>query len=331
MKRVVLTVALLLFGSAPIRSESIYSLIAEGNLKQALDSLSQVSTASTRDGNILFYASLLEPDAAKAAQMMEAALSASVSAQHREQIYYRLAHYFYLKGDYEKLGKFVADYQAMWEAGKYRAEMQRFAILLDERNQQFEAAVRQADRYLLTHGRGVEGQWGRLDKARIMHEHSKDIASRKLLRELSREDSGPGVPAALYMLAEDAIARKRTDDAVYFYNLLREGYPSAIGLGALIEAMTGLSTPDAADTQAEEITGTYYSVKVGVFSVEDNAKTMAETFRKYGKPVDVVVRKISSATYNVVMVGHFNDFAEASRFKDQLQSEHNEVFQVVAR
>ena len=115
----------------------------------------------------------------------------------------------------------------------------------------------------------------------------KKIAARKLLRELSREDGGPGVPTALYLLAEDAIETRKTDDAVFFYNLLREGYPSAVGLGALIEAMTGMSTPDAANTQAEEITGTYYSVKVGVFSVEENAKKLAEEFRQYGKPVDV--------------------------------------------
>ncbi|HOP06879.1 MAG TPA: SPOR domain-containing protein [candidate division Zixibacteria bacterium] len=331
MKRFVLVVAVLLIGATNPKSETIYGLIAEGNLKQALDSISQVSTASTRDGNILFYASLLEPDADKAAQLMEAALSASVSAQHREQIYYRLAHYWYLKGDYSKLGGLVADYQAMWEAGNYRAEMQRFAILLDERNQEYEAAVRQADRYLLSFKKGIDGQWGRLDKARIMSKNGKKIAARKLLRELSREDGGPGVPTALYLLAEDAIETRKTDDAVFFYNLLREGYPSAVGLGALIEAMTGMSTPDAANTQAEEITGTYYSVKVGVFSVEENAKKLAEEFRQYGKPVDVIKKKISTTTYDVVMVGHFKDFAEASRFKDQIQAEHNEVFQVVAR
>ena len=45
------------------RADIIYSLIARGDLAEARDSLSSASTALLRDGNRLFYLSLLEPKA----------------------------------------------------------------------------------------------------------------------------------------------------------------------------------------------------------------------------------------------------------------------------
>ena len=63
----------------------------QGKLEEAADSLSGVSTASTRDGNKLFFLSLIEGSADRAAQLMEAALNTSVAAVYRQEIYYRLA------------------------------------------------------------------------------------------------------------------------------------------------------------------------------------------------------------------------------------------------
>ena len=331
MKTLLILVLILLLGGSGIRAESIYSLITKGNLQQALDSLSQVSTASTRDGNLLFYASLLETDAEKSVQMMQAALGASVSAMHREQIYYRPAHFWFIKGDIAQLKNIVAEYLATWEVGHYRSDMLRFALLVDEQDQQYEAATRQVDRFLLAFPKGENGQLGKIDKARVMKQHGKNIASRKLFRELSRGRDGPGVPLALYALTQDAVSHKKTDDAVYFYNLLKDSYPSAVGLDALIEQMTDLSNSSSTDTEAEKITGTFYSVRVGVFSVPDNADRQAKLFRKHGQPVEVVSRKISEADYKIVLVGRFSSYQAAANFKKQLEKEHREVFQVVAR
>ncbi len=321
-----LTILLLIHAA---RADNIFSLIRDGKLDEAADSLSDVTTASTRDGNRLFYRSLLEGDAEKSAQFMEAALKGSVAPIYRQEIYYRLAMYYLLKEDYQRLSQFVSEYRAYWENGKYRSEMQRFSVLLDERQGAFDVAVKQTDRYLLEYSSGDASQWGMVDKARVMRRYDKDVGAHNMLRKLSREKSGPGVPLALYMLANEAIDQKNTDDAVFYYNLLREGYPTAVGLDALMEKMEGLSSSH--DSRAEKLTGTFYSVQVGVFSVKDNANTQADIFKQYNQKVEIKQKKISDVKYHVVYVGRYTSYEEARKFKTMLETNHKEAYQVVAR
>ncbi len=133
------------------------------------------------------------------------------------------------------------------------------------------------------------------------------------------------------MLADDVIKRSRTDDAVFYYNLCREAYPSAIGLDATIEKMSGMSASGDKENRAEARTGTFYSIQVGVFSSKSNAKKRANEFKKYDKKVDIKSKKISDKNYNVVYVGHFTSYNSALTFKKMLESKYNETFQVKAR
>ncbi len=324
-------VCTLLALAAPTAAESIYSMIRSGKLQEATDSLSSSSTASLRDGNRLFYFSLLESDGAKSAQLMEASLQASVAPIFREEIYYRLAQYYFARGDIERLARNVRDYRSMWENGRYISEMLRFSVFVDQSSGAFEAAVRQVDRYLLMFSEGDASQLGVIDKARVMMNFNKRVGSDKLLRKLAREKQGIGLPQALYLLGLEALRTKRTDDAVFYYNLLREGYPSAVGLDALIDKMMDVSTSASADDAAARLTGTFYCVQVGVFSEKENADKQAEVFKAYDKKVEIKTKTISGVKYRVVYVGRFQSYEDAVSFKKRIESNHDEVYQVVAR
>ncbi len=328
---ILLIVSLVFAASSPAYGDNIYSLIVNGRLAEAADSLSDISTASTRDGNKLYYLSMIESDAERSAQLMEAALNASVAAVYRQAIYFRLAQYYLLCANYARVGRLVNEYLSFWEAGKYRGEMLRLSVVLDEKQASYDAALRQIDRYLLEYNRGDAVQWGMVDKARVMRSFKKNIGSNSQLRKLSRESKGPGVAQSLFMLADDAIDCNRPDDAIFYFNLLREAYPTAVGLDALLEKMERVSSFYTKDNTAEKLTGTYYSVQVGVFSVKANAKKQAKLFKQYDHPVDIKSREISGKTYRVVYVGRFSDYLSASNFKDMIERNHNEVFQVVAR
>lgn len=336
LRPLVIVVSLLVLGG-PLAGDvladdgDIYQLILEGRLGDARQQLSERATASTRDGNTLFYLSLLESDADEAAKLMEAALRASVATRHLEEIYFRLAQYYYLTAKNDKLETILAQYLTRWETGKYHADMLRLSILLDETVGGYESALRQCDRYLVTYTGTEDQQRGQIDKARIMIANKKSVGSSKTLRQLSRADEGEGIPAALYLLGSEAAARNRADDAVFYYNLLREGFPTAVGLDALIHKLSTVSSDDASDGTAEKLTGTYYSVKVGVFSNKNNANNHADTFKRYDRPVEVKTKTISGKEYRVVYVGRFQKYEDAVRFKLQLESAHNEVFQVVTR
>jgi len=132
------------------------------------------------------------------------------------------------------------------------------------------------------------------------------------------------------MLSYYAIEQNRIDDAILYYNLLKEGYPNAVGLVDLVDKFTGIERKNKSQT-AETITGTFYSVQVGVFSVRDNARALSKSMKKYGKKVEVREKRISDKDYFVVYVGRFRSTDEAIAFKTILEKSENEAFQVVAR
>ena len=323
-------IAVVLMGHTAL-AENIYTLIKTGKIDEAKSQLSQLTSAQNRDGDMLFFQSLLSESGDKSAQMMEAALKTGVSATFRQEIYYHLAHYYFITGDDYKLNKIVNEYRTNWENGVYRSEMIRFSILLDEHDKKYNDAIKQADRYLMEYTAESDNQFGQIDKARIMEEFNKPVAAYNLLRTLSKENSGPCVSMALYMLAFTAIENKRTDDAVFYYNLCREGYPSAVGLDATIERMTGMSTSGDRDSKAEQRTGTTYSIQVGVFSTKDNAERFSEDFKKFGKNVEIDNKRISDKNYYVVFVGNFSSYNAALTFKKMLESNFDEAFQVKVR
>ncbi len=331
MRKFFLACALLVISAGDVNSGDIYSMIKNGDIDAARDSLSKLSTAAQRNGNYLFYLSLVERHAQKSVELMEAAQKAGVSAIYREEIEYRLAQFMILSGNTRKASKITTNYLTQHEGGKRRPQFMRYSALIDEQEKRYEAAIRQIDRFLLQYDSDNLQTLGQIDKARIMMSHRKTIAARVLLRKLSSKKSGEGVAPALYYLTLDATNRKRTDDAVFFYNLLKEGYPASIGLDALLDNMSGLSSYSQREKIADQRTGTYYSVQLGVFADRKNAERFSKKFKKYGHKVEIKSKYISGRTYRVVFVGRFNSYEAAAIFEQKLEAEHKEVFQVIAR
>ncbi|MEW6049820.1 MAG: SPOR domain-containing protein [Candidatus Zixiibacteriota bacterium] len=308
-----------------------YSLIRRGHLAEAADSLSAVTSAATRDGNLLFCQSLLEKNGADAARTMQAALDASANPRYQEEIYLGLAQYYFIKQDPQQVIRVVGEYVTRFPASKYRAVLLRYAVAVDEQSRNYDAALKEIDRYLLAYKDGDDRQWGLIDKARIMQANDKTIGNLNMLKKLSQERSGPGVPLALFALATVAAEQKRTDEAVLNYNLLRDEFPNAIGIDLLEEQIGKLPPAQRDQTRAEVVTGTYYSVKAGVFSSPDNAQSFAARLKEFDKQVSVVVKTISGKTYHIVYVGRFGTFESAGQLKERLEKSFDETFQVVAR
>ncbi|HWR83316.1 MAG TPA: SPOR domain-containing protein [Candidatus Deferrimicrobium sp.] len=330
-KRSYFCLAAIVFATGRCPGADVYSLIRDGQLDQARESLSVAAYSTQRDGNRLFFESLIESDAGRSAQLLEAALEASVARTHLAEIHFRLAHYHLLHGDMTKATRYVKDYLLLPDNERHRAEMQRLSIMLEETAQAYEAALLQADRYLLEHDSGNDHQWGLIDKARIMLALNKGIGAEKVLRKLSREGSGPGVPPAFYLLTEAAATAGRTDDALFYFNVLREAYSAAIGVDVLTDRLSDLPSRDLDAPDADKRTGTFYSVQVGVFSKEENAERLGQRIAGDDRPVDIEIKVISGTKYQVVYVGRLKTYDDALKLKQQLEAEHNEVFQVVAR
>jgi len=151
MKRtLVVILALLAVGpTCPLQAADIYDLISAGRIREAADSLARYTTASTRDGNILFLQALIEPDAFKSVQLMEAALKADLKLEYREEAHFRLAQYYFIREDYREMARVVNEYRTRWESGRYDRQMRRLSIVADEKARQLDRALDQTDKYLV--------------------------------------------------------------------------------------------------------------------------------------------------------------------------------------
>ncbi len=314
-------------------SDRIYNLIQAGDLTTARELLSDAASTD-RDGARLFATALLEPDAATAERLLRAALDAGLSERYRQEAQFRLVQLAHWSGHSADVRREAAAYTDAYPQGRYRPAVDRLVVAAYERDGDYDRAVQTVDRYLARHGRDTQlEQWGTVDKARLFQSRGKSIGALRQLRKLAESTSGVGIAPALYLLTTDAAVSGNTDRAVFYYNLLREEHPNAIGLDRLIDRIAGLADPTESEDarRAEELTGTWYTIQVGVFSNPDNAQRLADDLKRFDQQVSVGRKTISGKTYRVVTVGRFTSYLAAAQFKETMERQTGELYQVVTK
>jgi len=311
-------------------SSDVIELIDEGKIEEARRVIAEASTATRRDGTLLYYQALLEPDGKKAMQFHDAAFKAEMEPQFLENSTYLRALYHLAEGNYEKLGSTAEAYLQYWENAKHRPEVMRLAALAFKKQKESARADGYRNGLIKEFAGSPTGKIGELDEAVKLYEKKDYLAAQKICRHLSNTKYDEVVPPALYLLSSYSIEQNRIDDAILYYNVLKETYPSAVGLHDLAVRL-GQLYREPADNEAERLTGTIYSVQVGVFSVRENADRLAKRMKQYGEKVEITNKIVSDKKYYVVFVGRFQSSEEAMAFKSRLEMSEKEAFQVIAR
>jgi tetratricopeptide (TPR) repeat protein len=311
-------------------ASNVIELINEGKIDQARQVIAEASTAARRDGTLLYYQALLESDGNKSLRFHDAAFKADMEPQFLERSTYLRALYHLADGNYEKLASTAEAYLQFWKNGQFRAEILRLATLAFKK----QGRTGKADgyrKYLTMEYAGSRiGKIGKLDEAINLYEKKEYIDAQKICRRLSNTKYDEVVPSALFLLSDYSIEQKRIDDAILYYNVLKETYPNAVGLDDLVSKL-GRFYRATDDNRAEQLTGTVYSVQIGVFSIKDNADKLAKRMKQYGEKVEIGRKTISDTKYYVVYVGRYQSSEEAMAFKSRLELSEKEAFQVVAR
>lgn len=328
--RLVILLLLLLPAFGVSAGSEIIGLIKEGKIDEARSEIARAATAVRRDGTLLYFQALLEPDGQKSLQFLEAALKAELSPRFLQDNIYLTALYFLADGNYERLASTTEAYLQHWENSKYRSEALRLAALASHKIGQGGKSDNYLRRLILENPGSQIGFQGELDKAYSLCKKRDYIEAQNICGKLRKTKYDEVVAIALYILSLYSLEQKRIDDAILYYNILKERYPHAIGLDDLVDKF-GRFEKRTNDGRAEEITGTTYSVQVGVFSVKKNAGNMANRMKQYGVKVEIKDRIISDKRYHVVYVGRFKSSEEALALKSRLELSEKEAFHVVAR
>jgi len=329
MFRIIVLIILASVSALPVNSETIMELIETGRLEEAREEIGRQTTAVRRDGDLLYYQALLEPDGDTSYQFLEAAVRAGMNPEYLEVNTYLMAQYYLTKENYQKVASATAAYLQRWENGEYRPHMLRMAALSKIKMNNEEGAKKYIKSLVNENSGEVYGALGEIDEASELYRQKKYIEAQNICRRLANSSYDEAVVPALYMLSYYSIEQKRIDDAILYYNLLREGYPNAIGLDDLVDRFTRIDRKS--DQSAEDIAGMVYSVQTGVFAEKDNAQRMAKRMKQYGEKVDIKEKNISGKKYYVVYVGRFKTSEQALALKTRLEASENEAYQVVAR
>ncbi len=318
------------FSSHTARSADTYSLIMQGKLDEAREALDQLEGDSAETGANLFFRALLEPDGGRSAKLLERALKRSPDEKYRDEIRLRLAQFYILTGDYRNATE-VIDAGKPVSVGTPAASFDRLRILILEKTNSFDDARARLSQLQKTAVGDEWRRWALIDQARLSLALSKDKAANSALQSLARDKSGAVLPQALYLLCREAIDRGRVDDAARWYNMLKEAYPGAVGLDALTDKLGSMPTEPSKDTRAERATGTFYSVKVGVFASTENAAAQVDRFKRMKVKVESVQKTIGGKKYAIVYAGRYASFDDAEKAKQDFESQTGEQYQVVAR
>ncbi len=329
MQNLIFFMTALLLYSGAAASEKALKMIETGDLEQARREVGQLATAATRDGSVLYCQALLESDGYASAKFLDAAFKAGMAPQWLEDNVRRKVLYYLADKDYTNLASSALGYLQHWENGQYRPMMLRLYALAADKIGQKAAADRHLELLIRENENRAWGDIGRLDKARRQYEAKEYSGAQNICRSLTKSKHDVAVAPAMYLLSYYSFRQKRIDDAILYYNLLKESYPDAVGLDDLVSGFSDLKVSGGSD--AEKITGTFYSIQVGVYSIRDNARDTKKRMEKYGQAVDILEKTISGKKYYVVYVGKFGSSDEAIAFRARLETQENEAFQVIAR
>ncbi len=330
MRRFSFLPILILIFTGPAYGSDLINLIRQGKTEEARRLMDSTASAAHRDGGRIFAQALLEPDGRKSLALLETAQKTGVDPTDAEYFFYQKALLYFAAGWPDSVLKTAAEYRTRWENGNFRTAMMKLEAAADENLSAPQAAERLRNLLARENPDSPDGADAKLNRARIMQQQKKYAEGKKALKSLIKSPYDNITVTALYLLSSSAAEQKKNDDALFYFNLLKEEFPEAVGLDDLTDRLSQFET-SSADQSAEKITGTTYAVQVGVFSVRDNALMMAENMKKYNKSVDINEKVISGRKYFVVWVGKFLSSEQAMIFKARLEAAENETFQVIAR
>jgi tetratricopeptide (TPR) repeat protein len=329
MRRFFFLIAVLI-GANNLGAANIIELIRLGNSAEAREEMARLASASRRDGLLLVAQAMLEPDGRRSRLLMDAASQAGIPPEYAEDFHQMKVSLFFAEGDYGELRKSVDEYFATWEAGKYREQMMFLRAIALEKIGDGEEAEKMKEQILKEGSSSHLTNQIRLSQSARLLERKKFTEAQKSCRRIINSRDEELSAAAMYLLASSAIELGRADDAIHYYNLLKESYPRAVGLEDLADRFERFEK-HSADQKAEKLTGTIYSLQTGVFAQKENADVLAARMKKYRAQVEIDGKTISGRKYYVVYVGRFQSADRAMEFKAKLEEAEKESYQVVAR
>jgi tetratricopeptide (TPR) repeat protein len=327
----ILLSGLILFCSSAVGQglNAAKSYYNQGDFKSAQEELRSYLEANPSDYEALYYAGKLERDAEKSVEYFKKIWKNSSNVK-REESALELCLYYQAEGLSDSLLSLCSDFkksfphssllpQMLWlesktyfSDGRTDQALKGFKNIVDLYPLSFWSALAQL-------GRGeVYFSRGSLDKS--IKEYNK------VLDEYAETEAFPLALAGIYRLFERSGDKNKS---ILYLNLYKEKFPEGIDSESQILAEDVV--PENRSADAEKLTGTNYTVQIGVFSNKVNADKVVKELKSRGYKPEQNYKTIQTKKYIAVRVGSFDSLSEAQKLRERLEKEMGEVYTIVIR
>jgi tetratricopeptide (TPR) repeat protein len=170
--------------------------------------------------------------------------------------------------------------------------------------------------------------WAQLGIAEIyFSQRSFDKSIKEYTKVIDKYAGTEAFPSALAGMSRAFEASGEKDKAVLYLNLYKERFPGGIEVESQIQ--TEEVNPRKDPGTAEKLTGTKYSVQIGVFANQENADKVMKRLKSRGYSPEQSFKTIQNKKYYVIQVGVFNSLSEAQKLREKLEREEGEVYRIV--
>lgn len=331
MRNLVLRIAFavfVLFSSTTSSQDlnTVLSYFNQGDFESAREISRTYLESHPRDNEALYYAGKLEEEPESSLEYYKKIWNGS-SRIKKEESALELCYFYQAKGLSDSILELCSNFknifpqssylpqilwiesQAFFSSGKIKQALNGFKHIVEEYPYSSWAAWAQLGRGDIYFSRG---------------ENEKSIKEYK--RVLDRYADSEAFPLALSGIYRVFEKSGEKDKAILYLNLYKEKFPQGIDLESevLSEEIKDLG-------RAEKLTGTKYTVQIGVFAAKENADRMVEKLKSRGYFPERSYKYIQNKKYYVIQVGSFNSLSEAQKFKEELEKEEGEVYRIVIR
>ena len=316
------------FGKIPIQAIDYFQ---QGDFPKAKKILEDYLWYHPQDQEALFYLAQLEPEGKKSIDYFEKVLDLSGDFEYEDEVLLRMCQYDFSKGLYLTILNSANIFERKFKASPHYPQI----LLLSASAWLAVGETKKAQEKYELLSSFSDNDWkthAKLGKADCLFADGQFLSAvneyKKLIQEFEDSDL---LSTALIGISNCYAQMGEKDKAILYYNLYKEKSPYGIKTE---ESLTDIIKPQEPKTRShktEELVDARYTIQLGVFGVEENARRLYSEFKAKGYTVRILNKIINKKKYYIVQLGSFRSYDKAQRLREKLEKESGESYRIVLR
>jgi len=299
----------------------------QGDFKDAQEELKAYLESNPSDYEALYYAGKLESNPEKSAEYFKKVWESS-SRIKKEEAGLELCLYYRTTGLNDSVLALSSKFKKIFPKSLFLPQILWLESKSLSATGRVEQALKGFSNIVELYPSSSWAAWAQLGIAEICFSRGSFNQSIKEYTKVIDKYAGTeAFPLALAGMSRAFEASGEKDKAVLYMNLYKERFPGGIEVESQIQ--TEEVNPRKDSGTAEKLTGTKYSVQIGVFASQENADKVMQKLKSRGYSPEQSNKTIQNKKYFVIQVGVFNSLSVAQKLREKLEREEGEVYRIV--